>query len=98
MPGRQRQAARHVRAVAFLKVMRPQVREEESNRAAQVEAPMTDTQPRVYIVDDDASVRRALARLVRCAGHQVETFPSAGEFLHQDGHGGPGCLVLDVAI
>jgi FixJ family two-component response regulator len=59
---------------------------------------MTDQQPRVYIIDDDASVRRSLARLVRCAGHQVATFPSAGEFLEQSSHAGPGCLVLDVAM
>jgi FixJ family two-component response regulator len=59
---------------------------------------MTDNQPRVYIVDDDVSVRRSLARLVRGAGHRVETFPSAGEFLEQDRHTGPGCLVLDVTM
>jgi FixJ family two-component response regulator len=37
--------------------------------------------PLVFIVDDDASVRRGLARLVRTAGFDVETFASAGEFL-----------------
>jgi len=31
----------------------------------------------VYIVDDDAMVGRALARLLRSAGHQVELFSSA---------------------
>jgi FixJ family two-component response regulator len=59
---------------------------------------MTDTRPRVYIVDDDASVRRALARVVRCAGHPVETFPSAGAFLEQERPAEPGCLVLDATM
>lgn len=35
----------------------------------------------VYIIDDDASVRRGLARLVREGGHVVESFASAEEFL-----------------
>jgi RNA polymerase sigma factor (sigma-70 family) len=59
---------------------------------------MSDNTPRVYIVEDDASVRRSLARLVRCAGHQVETFTSASAFLDQDGRTRPGCLVLDVRM
>ena len=37
--------------------------------------------PIVAIVDDDASVRRSLQRLVRSAGYAVETFASAKEFL-----------------
>jgi RNA polymerase sigma factor (sigma-70 family) len=49
-------------------------------------------------VEDDASVRRSLARLVRCAGHQVATFSSASEFLDQDSRAGPACLVLDVTM
>ena len=40
----------------------------------------TPTAP-VYIVDDDASVRDAVGRLVRSGGWQVETFASAHEFL-----------------
>ena len=37
--------------------------------------------PNVFLVDDDPSVRRALARLIKSAGHQVQTFASAQEFL-----------------
>ena len=33
--------------------------------------------PEVFLVDDDPSVRRALARLIKSAGHQVQTFASA---------------------
>lgn len=53
----------------------------------------------VFLVDDDASVRRALTRLIKSAGHQVQTFASAREFLDSDWRAyGPACLVLDVRI
>ena len=54
----------------------------------------------VLLVDDDASVRRALARLIKSAGHQVQTFASAQEFLGTHGGGAEeaGCLVLDVRM
>jgi FixJ family two-component response regulator len=50
----------------------------------------------VTVVDDDAAVRKGLARLLRSAGHAVETFASAGEFLERRVPGAAGCLVLDV--
>lgn len=53
---------------------------------------------RVFIVDDDASVRRSLGRLVRAAGYEVEVFPSAREFLARPPLDAPGCLVLDVRM
>jgi RNA polymerase sigma factor (sigma-70 family) len=52
----------------------------------------------VYVVDDDASVRRALARLISSAGLHVETFPSAKAFLEHPAPDRPGCLVLDVRL
>jgi FixJ family two-component response regulator len=53
----------------------------------------------VFLIDDDASVRRALARLIKSAGYQVETFPSARDFLSRNTHAaGAGCLVLDVRM
>ena len=52
----------------------------------------------VYVVDDDASVRRALARLIASAGFNVETFPSAEAFLHHPRADRPTCLVLDVRM
>jgi FixJ family two-component response regulator len=55
--------------------------------------------PTVFLVDDDASVRRALARLIRSAGHQLQTFTSAREFLDSNRtNDGPACLVLDVRM
>ena len=52
----------------------------------------------VFVVDDDASVRRSLARLVKAAGYQAETFASVREFLARGPYGGPCCLVLDVRM
>ncbi|HEX7862237.1 MAG TPA: response regulator [Verrucomicrobiae bacterium] len=50
----------------------------------------------VLVVDDDASVRKALARLFQSAGWQAETFASAREFLDHVAPASPSCLVLDV--
>ena len=52
----------------------------------------------VFVVDDDASVRRSLARLVKAAGYQAETFASVREFLARAPYEGPCCLVLDVRM
>lgn len=52
----------------------------------------------VYVVDDDASVRDAIRRLVSTVGLRVETFGSAGEFLACKLQEGPGCLILDVRL
>jgi FixJ family two-component response regulator len=55
--------------------------------------------PSVYLVDDDASVRRALARLIRSAGLEVQTFASAREFLDRiPDTNNPACLVADVRM
>jgi FixJ family two-component response regulator len=55
----------------------------------------------VFVVDDDASVRRALARLLQSAGFRVRTFdagPSAGEAMREAGQELPACLILDVRM
>jgi len=52
----------------------------------------------VFIVDDDPSVRKSMARLVATAGYTVETFASAGAFLAGPLPEGPSCLVLDVRM
>lgn len=60
---------------------------------------MTQPAATVFVVDDDFSVRRSLARLLKSAGHQVETFASAGEFLscNRLDHS-PACVVLDLRM
>ena len=55
-------------------------------------------EPQVFVVDDDASVRTALARLIASAGHAVRTFASAEEFLANWSELGPGCIVLDLRL
>lgn len=52
----------------------------------------------VYVIDDDASVRKSLERLIRSAGLDVESFPSAQDFLSFNPPDRPGCLVLDVKM
>jgi FixJ family two-component response regulator len=59
---------------------------------------MTGASALVSIVDDDASVRRGLARLVRAAGYDVETFASAHEYLSRPRPEDPCCLLLDVRM
>jgi len=59
---------------------------------------MTEENPLVYVVDDDASVRKALGRLLRSGGYGVKTFASALEFIDNDPSGAPGCLVLDIKM
>jgi len=54
--------------------------------------------PIVFVVDDDVSVRESLELLIRCAGWQPETFPSAQEFLDYPRVLIPNCLVLDISL
>ncbi len=60
--------------------------------------PLPDPEAIVFVVDDDASVREALARLVRSAGLKVEAFASAEAFLRRPRADAPSCLVLDVQL
>ena len=57
--------------------------------------PMADT---VYVVDDDASVCKALRRLLRSAQYRVRAFASAEEFRLSDFKSSPGCLLLDIRL
>ena len=52
----------------------------------------------VFLVDDDPSVRIGLTRLLLSAGHSVEVFASAAEFLARAPHMGPSCLILDIRM
>lgn len=53
---------------------------------------------RVFIVDDDASVRHSLGRLLRGAGFEIEEFASVQAFLARPSYAGPCCLLLDVRM
>ena len=59
---------------------------------------MPSTLPLISIVEDDASVRRALRRLLQSAGYAVETFASGTEFFDSAAIGRTTCLVLDIQL
>lgn len=54
--------------------------------------------PRVFIVDDDFSVRESLELLIASAGWQPEAFASARAFLDRRRPNGPSCLILDLSL
>lgn len=58
--------------------------------------PLSTEGPRIAIVDDDESVRRALSRLLRADGFEPEAFASAREFLAAGK--AFACLVLDIHL
>ena len=57
-----------------------------------------EIRPRIYLVDDDGSVRKALRRLLASAGHDVAAFASAHDFLDQVPLDTEGVLVLDLRM
>lgn len=61
---------------------------------------MTQAQKRtlVYIVDDDASVRKAIARLMRTSGFEVREFATPEDFLECAGETSPDCVLLDITM
>ena len=59
---------------------------------------MSESQPVVFVIDDDASVRDALEDLLRSVGLEVVSFRSAQEFLDSKRDDVPGCIVLDVRL
>ena len=57
-----------------------------------------NTEPRVFIVDDDDAIRRYLGRLLSQVGIAHMAFASAEEFLEEMDPESPGCLLLDVRM
>jgi FixJ family two-component response regulator len=57
-----------------------------------------EQQPVVFVIDDDAPIRAALARLFKSVGLQTEVFASTREFLQSRLPDVPSCLVLDVRL
>jgi FixJ family two-component response regulator len=54
--------------------------------------------PAVFVVDDDADVRRAIGRLLRSASYDVRLFSSSAEFLTAHDPELAGCAILDLAM
>lgn len=59
---------------------------------------MSENKGTVFVIDDDASMRRSLESLLRSVGHDVRLFSSAPEFMRAARPDAPGCLVLDVRL
>jgi len=59
---------------------------------------MMKIKPKIYLVDDDESVRRALSRLMKSAGYTIETFNSAQSFLDSVPPDTQGILILDIRM
>jgi FixJ family two-component response regulator len=55
-------------------------------------------EPIVFVVDDDVSMRRALANLIQSVGLAIETFSSAAELLNSTLPEVASCLVLDIRL
>jgi FixJ family two-component response regulator len=59
---------------------------------------MAQASPWIAIVDDDPSVLRALARLLRARAIEARTYTSAREFLTALSDGLPECLIVDLQM
>ena len=59
---------------------------------------MKETDPIVYVIDDDSLIRRGLESLIRSVGLRVDTFATAHEFMQSKRPEVPSCLVLDVRL
>lgn len=59
---------------------------------------MIPTRYPIALVEDDASFRRAISRLLRAEGFEVQTYASAEEFLAQVSPENWFCLILDIQL
>jgi FixJ family two-component response regulator len=53
---------------------------------------------RIYIVDDDMSVRRGLSLLLVSAGYNVEAFGNIRDLIQNEDINMPGCILLDIFL
>lgn len=59
---------------------------------------MTEAEPTVFVVDDDAAVGDAIRLLLKSVGLRSEVYSSATDFLQAYDQEQPGCLILDVRM
>ena len=69
-----------------------------TERQKPLHVPTNEMKPTVFVIDDDESVRRALANLFRSVGLQVEVFSSAPGMLERKLPAVASCLVLDIRL
>lgn len=54
--------------------------------------------PIIYVIDDDASVRKALQRLMNAAGLDCSAFASGSDFLKDVPADASGCVIMDISM
>lgn len=59
---------------------------------------MTKVDEKVFVIDDDPSVRRSLPLLLKSSDYSTETFSSSEDFLKRDIFNGTGCIILDINL
>jgi FixJ family two-component response regulator len=59
---------------------------------------MNNLRPTIFVVDDEMSMRKALARLLEAAGLAVATYACAQDYIDSFDPAAPGCLLLDLAM
>jgi FixJ family two-component response regulator len=69
-----------------------------TERSKSSHEPPSAGEPMVFVIDDDASMRRALTNLFESVGLRVEVFGSAREMLQRKLPDVAGCLVLDIRL
>jgi FixJ family two-component response regulator len=57
---------------------------------------MSEAAPLIHVVDDDASFRRAVTRLLQASGYRVAHYQSGDELLRNELSPDPGCILLDI--
>ena len=63
-----------------------------------MEATLVKAAPTIFLIDDDASVRTSLSRLLRASAYDTEEFHSAEAYLSRETYRGVGCIILDVKM
>jgi FixJ family two-component response regulator len=59
---------------------------------------MTQDNAKIFVVDDDESVRRSISLLLTASGYTVESFANSEEFLAIDNYQNAGCIILDIFL
>jgi FixJ family two-component response regulator len=59
---------------------------------------MTSENTKIFIIDDDESVRRSFSLLLKSAGYVVEAFDGGDHFLALEQFNGIGCILLDIFL
>jgi CheY-like chemotaxis protein len=95
-PARERAWCEQVALLQHRTRVRDRVPESDPDGAAAAAA--VTSVPTIYVVDDDASVRRALARLLALPAWPVRTYASGEAFLADIGPASTGCLILDIQL